>query len=73
MAASIASATRSAASSPPRAAQGQGLLLVDGNPKIGAHDKPVLFLHPKDLCGTLVELEPASWDHDRHCSLFLIW
>ncbi len=29
----------------------------DGEPKIGAHDKPVLFLHPKDFCGTLVELE----------------
>ena len=32
-------------------------VIGDGNPKIGAHDKPVLFLHPKDLCGTLVELE----------------
>jgi len=31
--------------------------LGDGEPKIGAHDKPVLFLHPKDFCGTLVELE----------------
>ena len=29
------------------------------NPKIGAHGKPVLFLHPKDFCGTLVELEQA--------------
>ena len=28
-------------------------------PKIGAHGKPVLFLHPKDFCGTLVELEEA--------------
>ena len=27
--------------------------------KIGAHGKPVLFLHPKDFCGTLVELEQA--------------
>ncbi|SDH28374.1 methylmalonyl-CoA epimerase [Roseospirillum parvum] len=36
----------------------QGLrVLGDGNPKIGAHGKPVLFLHPKDLYGTLVELE----------------
>ena len=26
-------------------------------PRIGAHGKPVLFLHPKDCCGTLVELE----------------
>jgi methylmalonyl-CoA/ethylmalonyl-CoA epimerase len=34
-------------------------VLGDGEPKIGAHDKPVLFLHPKDLHGTLVELEPA--------------
>jgi methylmalonyl-CoA/ethylmalonyl-CoA epimerase len=32
-------------------------VLGDGAPKIGAHDKPVLFLHPKDFCGTLVELE----------------
>ena len=32
-------------------------VLGDGTPKIGAHDKPVLFLHPKDFCGTLVELE----------------
>jgi methylmalonyl-CoA/ethylmalonyl-CoA epimerase len=32
-------------------------LLGDGEPKIGAHGKPVLFLHPKDFCGTLVELE----------------
>ena len=34
-------------------------VLGDGQPKIGAHDKPVLFLHPKDLYGTLVELEQA--------------
>ena len=34
-------------------------ILGDGEPKIGAHGKPVLFLHPKDLCGTLVELEQA--------------
>ena len=32
-------------------------VLGDGQPKIGAHGKPVLFLHPKDFCGTLVELE----------------
>ena len=32
-------------------------ILGDGNPKIGAHGKPVLFLHPKDFCGTLIELE----------------
>jgi methylmalonyl-CoA/ethylmalonyl-CoA epimerase len=32
-------------------------VLGDGNPKIGAHGNPVLFLHPKDFYGTLVELE----------------
>ena len=32
-------------------------VLGDGEPKIGAHGKPVLFLHPKDFQGTLVELE----------------
>ena len=34
-------------------------VLGDGEPSIGAHDKPVLFLHPKDFCGTLIELEQA--------------
>jgi len=34
-------------------------VLGDGEPKIGAHDKPVLFLHPKDFCGVLIELEQA--------------
>ena len=34
-------------------------VLGDGEPKIGAHDKPVLFLHPKDFAGTLIELEQA--------------
>lgn len=34
-------------------------VLGDGNPKIGAHGKPVLFLHPKDFLGTLTELEQA--------------
>jgi len=34
-------------------------VLGDGEPRIGAHDKPVLFLHPKDFSGTLVELEQA--------------
>jgi|SRR5690606_6926403 methylmalonyl-CoA/ethylmalonyl-CoA epimerase len=34
-------------------------ILGDGEPKIGAHGKPVLFLHPKDFSGTLVELEQA--------------
>lgn len=32
-------------------------VLGDGSPKIGAHGKPVLFLHPKDFSGTLIELE----------------
>jgi methylmalonyl-CoA/ethylmalonyl-CoA epimerase len=32
-------------------------VLGGGEPKIGAHGKPVLFLHPKDFCGTLTELE----------------
>lgn len=32
-------------------------ILGDGEPKTGAHDKPVLFLHPKDFNGTLIELE----------------
>jgi len=34
-------------------------VLGDGDPKTGAHNKPVLFLHPKDFCGTLIELEQA--------------
>lgn len=34
-------------------------VLGNGEPKIGAHDKPVLFLHPKDFVGTLIELEQA--------------
>ena len=34
-------------------------VLGTGEPRIGAHGKPVLFLHPKDFCGTLVELEQA--------------
>ena len=38
---------------------GGARLLGDGNPRIGAHGKPVLFLHPKDFAGTLVELEQA--------------
>ena len=32
-------------------------ILGDGEPRIGAHGKPVLFLHPKDFTGTLIELE----------------
>ncbi|HKT20929.1 MAG TPA: methylmalonyl-CoA epimerase [Stellaceae bacterium] len=34
-------------------------VLGSGEPSIGAHGKPVLFLHPKDFCGTLIELEQA--------------
>jgi methylmalonyl-CoA/ethylmalonyl-CoA epimerase len=34
-------------------------VLGDGDPKIGAHGKPVLFLHPKDFFGSLIELEQA--------------
>jgi methylmalonyl-CoA/ethylmalonyl-CoA epimerase len=42
------------------ALKAQGVrVLGDGEPKIGAHGKPVLFLHPKDLCGTLIEIEQA--------------
>lgn len=35
-------------------------VLGDGNPKIGSHGKPVLFLHPKDFFGTLIELEEMN-------------
>jgi methylmalonyl-CoA/ethylmalonyl-CoA epimerase len=38
---------------------GGARVLGDGEPRIGAHGKPVLFLHPKDFAGTLVELEEA--------------
>jgi methylmalonyl-CoA/ethylmalonyl-CoA epimerase len=40
-------------------AEGGARVLGSGEPKIGAHGKPVLFLHPKDFNGTLVELEQA--------------
>jgi methylmalonyl-CoA/ethylmalonyl-CoA epimerase len=40
-----------------RLRQAGARVLGDGEPKTGAHGKPVLFLHPKDFCGTLVELE----------------
>ena len=39
--------------------KGGARILGDGTPKIGAHGKPVLFVHPKDFCGTLIELEQA--------------
>ncbi len=37
-------------------------VLGDGQPKIGAHGLPVVFLHPKDFCGTLIELEEVAAD-----------
>ena len=40
-------------------AQGKRIL-GDGEPKIGAHGTPVLFLHPKDFAGTLVEIEQVA-------------
>jgi methylmalonyl-CoA/ethylmalonyl-CoA epimerase len=42
-----------------RLASAGARILGDGRPRIGAHGKPVLFLHPKDFGGTLVELEQA--------------
>ena len=40
--------------------QAEGMrVLGDGKPNTGAHGKPVLFLHPKDFLGTLIELEEA--------------
>ena len=40
-----------------RLAEQGARVLGDGEPKIGAHGKPVVFLHPKDFMGTLIELE----------------
>jgi methylmalonyl-CoA/ethylmalonyl-CoA epimerase len=41
--------------------QGEGAtVLGDGKPKLGAHNLPVVFLHPKDFCGTLIELEEVA-------------
>jgi methylmalonyl-CoA/ethylmalonyl-CoA epimerase len=42
-----------------RLKQAGARVLGSGEPRIGAHGKPVLFLHPKDFAGTLVELEQA--------------
>lgn len=42
-----------------RLVAGGARVLGDGEPRTGAHGKPVLFLHPKDFCGTLIELEEA--------------
>ncbi len=39
---------------------GGARILGDGKPKTGAHGNPVLFLHPKDFFGTLIELEEVS-------------
>jgi methylmalonyl-CoA/ethylmalonyl-CoA epimerase len=36
------------------------MVLGDGQPKIGAHGNPVIFLHPKDMDGTLIELEQVG-------------
>ena len=59
MAACITSATRSMtfARRATRLRAAGMRVLGDGEPKTGAHGKPVLFLHPKDFSGTLVELE----------------
>lgn len=44
-----------------RALEEQGVRIIgDGKPKAGAHGNPVVFLHPKDLCGTLIELEEVK-------------
>ncbi len=43
-----------------RLVSGGARVLGDGRPRIGAHSLPVLFLHPKDFFGTLIELEQAS-------------
>ena len=42
-----------------RLVAGGARVLGGGEPRTGAHGKPVLFLHPKDFSGTLVELEQA--------------
>ena len=43
-----------------RLVAGGARILGDGTPKIGAHGTRVLFLHPKDFCGTLIELEEVT-------------
>ena len=43
-----------------RLVQGGARILGDGEPRIGAHGLPVLFLHPKDFDGTLIELEEVK-------------
>lgn len=39
---------------------GERVRLLDKQPKIGAHGLPVVFAHPKDLCGVLTELEEVK-------------
>lgn len=46
------------------AAQG-ARVLGDGQPRIGAHGLPVAFLHPKDFCGTLIELEEVRYSNSK--------
>ena len=46
------------------AAQG-ARVLGDGQPKLGAHGLPVAFLHPKDFCGTLIELEEVRYSNSK--------
>jgi len=48
-------------------------VLGDGKPRIGAHGKPVLFLHPKDFSGALVEIEQAGAPIVSHMGRKLIW
>jgi methylmalonyl-CoA/ethylmalonyl-CoA epimerase len=43
-----------------RLVAGGARLAGDGEPKIGAHGLPVLFLHPRDFDGTLIELEEVK-------------
>ena len=43
-----------------RLVDGGARVLGDGEPRTGAHGNPVLFLHPKDFCGTLIELEEVG-------------
>ncbi|MCY3821023.1 MAG: methylmalonyl-CoA epimerase [Gammaproteobacteria bacterium] len=43
------------------AMRARGMTVIgDGEPRIGAHGLPVVFLHPRDFCGTLIELEEVS-------------
>ena len=44
----------------PKLTKDGAMILGDGKPKIGAHGNPVIFLHPKDFNGTLIELEEVK-------------